>query len=150
MNNKVLTILLLVNSLFVFRVASQNIVCDSSIKLNNTMWSGNDSDGSFQEFTFLDNGQLSYKSNKSRNDTVNFKNEEDVWIINDNKVIIVLNNYVTYLGNVDGEIIEGAAWNITGKRWKWKVKKQSNIPNSKSAVEVKQPITMHWQKTGLD
>lgn len=96
----------------------------SAINIVNTIWSGIDSDGDFYEYTFLENGKISYKTNTSRTDTVQFNDDEDIWFQNQNNIVILLGKTSVSKGIISKDKIVGTAWNINGRRWTWECKKK--------------------------
>ena len=94
--------------------------------LDNTVWRGVDSDNDFYQFTFLQGGQLSYRTTTSRQDTATFTDVGDVWCQNGNIIIFTITDYTTYRATIKNDTMEGVAWNVDGKRWTWKVMKVKN------------------------
>ena len=90
----------------------------------NTTWYGEDSDGDFYEFTFLKGGKVCYKTNTSRGDTVQFSDKEDRWFQSGSTLVILLGNASVRKGTINGNFIDGNAWNDKGHRWAWKLKKK--------------------------
>jgi len=89
------------------------------ISLAGTTWSGTDSDGDFYAFTFEHNGTLSYKS-----PTGSYENGK--WNQYNHAIYFEMNNHVSeYIGEINGNFIEGKAWNKKRRIWAWKVKKQN-------------------------
>lgn len=85
--------------------------------LAGTIWSGTDSDGDYYVFTFEKDGTLTYQS-----PTGLHKNGK--WNQFKNTVYIEMNDhYSEYLGRINGNIIQGKAWNKNTKLWRWKVTK---------------------------
>lgn len=87
-----------------------------------TTWEGTDSEGDYYEFTFLKGGQLRYRTNTSRNEMVTFQDQGDVWTQDGDTVIILIDDFATRIGTLNGDRISGRAWNASGKRWSWEVK----------------------------
>ena len=88
--------------------------------LEGSTWEGVDSDGDFYAVTFLPGGHIRYTSNTSGS-TQTHENKGDYWAQNGPVVILVMNNYATRLGHIDGARMTGDAWNFAGKRWTWKL-----------------------------
>ena len=99
-------------------------VSDQIGSIEGTTWAGKDSDGDFYEYTFLIGGQLLYKTNTSRQSIVTFEDKGDVWAQNGKTVIILIGDTSANVGTLLGDRIEGKAWNATGRRWTWEVKKK--------------------------
>lgn len=119
----IIPVLLLTFSCKTSKVINQSVE-DNSINIENTIWSGIDSDGDFYEYNFLAEGRLEYKTNTSREDTVTFKDETDIWSQNGNQVIILIGNTSVQVGTIVKDKIEGHAWNKNGRSWTWIVTKQ--------------------------
>ena len=103
------------------KMPTSNYPVQTSIE--NTMWSGIDSDGHFCEYKFLKGGQLEYRTNTTHIDTVQYKNPEDRWSQNGNIIILVKGNTAVQVGQMKGNIIQGNAWNRHGSTWTWCVQK---------------------------
>jgi hypothetical protein len=96
----------------------------SSTSIVNTTWTGTDSEGDFYEYTFLEGGRVSYKTNTSRSDTVQFNDAEDMWFQNGSNIVILLGDTSVQKGIVNDFTMEGLAWNVGGRRWTWKLKRK--------------------------
>lgn len=83
------------------------------------MWSGVDSDGDFCEYLFHKGGQLEYRTNTSRRDTVRYKDPEDVWSQNGKTIILLKGNTSVQVGQLEGNVIQGDPWNKHGRTWVW-------------------------------
>ncbi len=94
------------------------------IMLESTTWTGNDSEGDQYEFTFLKGGQIRYTVQIPGEEAVTYEDLGDVWAQNGAIVIILLSDYSTYLGTINGEFMNGKSWNVVGKRWTWELKKK--------------------------
>lgn len=95
--------------------------------LEGTTWSGTDSDGDSYTFTFLKNGHLRYTAQVPGEAEVAYEDTGDVWVQNGEIVIILLNEYSTYRGILNGDSIQGKSWNVVDKRWTWELKR-STVP----------------------
>jgi hypothetical protein len=93
---------------------------DTITSIEGTIWAGTDSDGDFYEYTFLKGGHLNYKTNTARKEIETIL-DKGIWAQNGQIVIVVINKYSTMVGTLSGDRIEGDAWNVTGRRWTWKV-----------------------------
>jgi hypothetical protein len=107
--------------------AIMSFVCGVSAQTNErrvkslagTTWSGTDSDGDYYVFTFEQDGTLAYRS-----PTGSYKNGK--WNQFKNALYIETNDhYSEYLGRINGNIIQGKAWNKEGRVWRWKVSKNT-------------------------
>lgn len=97
----------------------------SQTTLEGTTWAGTDSDGDYYEFIFLKNGKIRYTTQASGGEAATYEEEDDdVWAQNGKIVIILLGNYATYLGTLDGDLLTGQSWNVVDKRWTWELKKK--------------------------
>jgi len=130
MNCKFLVLFLVLNCQQPLRIFSQENKCDAVSDLANSVWQGNDSDGQFYEFTFMPGGSLIYRSAAPQVDTALFSNETFRWFQSGKHFVMVLNNYATYSGTVNGDELTGTSWNLAGKRWSWKFKKLTFKPAS--------------------
>jgi hypothetical protein len=92
--------------------------------IEGTTWAGLDSDGDWYEYTFLKGGQLRYGTNTERSKMVFFEKKGDFWAQNGTLVVIPIGNYSVNIGTIDGSVMKGDAWNVTGRRWKWEAKKK--------------------------
>ena len=85
------------------------------VALAGTTWSGTDSDGDDYVFTFEEDGTLAYKSPSG-----SFRNAK--WNQFKTAVYLQMNDhYSEYLGTVNGDVIEGRAWNVKQRTWTWRV-----------------------------
>lgn len=79
-----------------------------------TTWSGTDSDGDYYVLTFDQDGTLAYQS-----PTGSYRNGK--WTQSKNSVHFEMNDHFSeYSGKINGNIIQGKAWNKSGHRWRWK------------------------------
>jgi len=88
--------------------------------LAGTSWEGHESDGDYYSYTFLPGGQVRFTTNTSGSMRT-YEDKGDYWAQNGPVVIIVMTNYVTRLGHLDGNRMSGDAWNFAGKRWTFKL-----------------------------
>ncbi|MFK7796738.1 MAG: hypothetical protein AB8E82_04735 [Aureispira sp.] len=95
----------------------------AQISIENTKWSGVDSDGDFCEYIFHQGGQLEYRTNTSRRDTIRYKDPENVWSQNGSTIILLKGNTSVQVGRLKGNVIQGNAWNKHGRTWVWRVEK---------------------------
>ena len=102
-------------------VQSQNTPVAS---LEGTTWAGSDSDGDLYEFTFLKGGQIRYTAQTPGEPAMTYEDAGDLWAQNGEIVMILVNEYSTYLGKINGNLMQGKSWNVTEKRWTWELKKK--------------------------
>ena len=111
----VLVLALLVCALGSLVNAQSSAKAEKIVSLVGTTWSGTDSDGDHYVFTFEHDGTLAYKS-----PTGSFRN--GTWNQFKNAVYLEMNDHTSeYLGAIDGDIMEGKAWNKKRRIWVWKV-----------------------------
>ncbi len=101
---------------FVCEVSTQTI--ERRVKsLVGTIWSGTDSDGDYYVFTFEKDGTLAYQS-----PTGSYRNGK--WNQFKSALYIEMNNHFSeYIGRINGNTIQGKAWNKKGRGWRWKLSK---------------------------
>ena len=85
--------------------------------LAGTTWSGTDSEGDYYVFTFEKDGTLAYRSPSG-----SYRNGK--WTQFEDTVYFQMNDhYSEYLGRINGNTIQGTAWNQNERKWQWKVSK---------------------------
>ncbi|HEX8068449.1 MAG TPA: hypothetical protein VF546_00760 [Pyrinomonadaceae bacterium] len=83
--------------------------------LAGTTWSGTDSDGDHYVFTFEESGTLAYRSPAG-----SYRNGK--WHQFEGAVYFEMNDhYSEYLGQMQGDVLQGRAWNRPQHKWLWKV-----------------------------
>jgi hypothetical protein len=83
-----------------------------------TTWVGTDSDGDYYEYSFQSDGALHYKSPSGF-----YKNGS--WKQDGNEIYMETNNKNTERkGTINGNRMEGDAWNVDGDQWTWVAEKK--------------------------
>ncbi len=86
--------------------------------LGGTTWSGVDSDRDKFSFSFMDDGSVEFVRDSG-------VMRKAAWRVVGSKVVIEVNGkFSTYEGTIKGDVMEGKASNVNGKKWTWKVTKQ--------------------------
>lgn len=92
---------------------------DSSVpSIEGSTWVGTDSDGDYYEYSFLKGGQLRFAT-RSGGTLNTHQDAGDYWAQNGKVVLITTTKYTTRQGLINGNRMQGDAWNVRGQRWTW-------------------------------
>ena len=97
---------------------SRTSVRSDVVSVSGTAWAGTDSEGDYYEYYFMSDGSLHYKSPTGFWENGSWKQDGSTIYMETN------NRYTERIGTIRGDIMEGNAWNVKGRRWTWSAKKQ--------------------------
>jgi outer membrane biogenesis lipoprotein LolB len=88
--------------------------------VENTIWSGTDSEGDAYVFRFRPAGHLAFSSPSGTYDDAT-----DTWTQSGATITLSMSSgYATYKGSIVGNTMAGDASNIVNRNWQWSVTKQ--------------------------
>jgi|GEM_PF-4655636 len=97
--------------------------CKKNISVAGTFWAGVDSDGDYYIYRFFVGGRLGYTSPNGT-----YSGSSDTWTQTDTAIIMSVNGgYAIREGTINGNQMQGSAWNAVGHHWTWTAIKQGNL-----------------------
>ncbi len=141
--NVVISALLTLASGLFMQVSAQNSNASSVMSVSGTLWAGKDSDGDFYEYAFMANGDLYYQSPSGFLANCTWKQDGDSIYMETNY------KYSEYQGQISGSHMEGNAWNVQNRKWKWQADKQT-LPASMVNGGVPSIAGTSWNLSGTN